>query len=59
MAQQTTEAELMKKYYYNLSSHKLKGKIGDFNHLKTKVGDVYKSLSENEGKLKMKTNIGF
>jgi len=32
----------MKKYYYNLNSNKIKGKIGDFTHIKSKLGDVCK-----------------
>lgn len=32
----------MKKYYSNLNSHKIKGKIGDFTRIKTKLGDVCK-----------------
>lgn len=42
----------MKKHYYHLSSSKLKGKVGDFNHLRTRVGDAYKSLSHHQGKHK-------
>ena len=57
MAEQSTEAELMKKHYYHLSSNRLKGKIGDFNHLKTKVGDVYKSVSHHEDKRRIKTQV--
>ena len=55
MAEQSTEAELMKKHYYQLSSNRLKGKVGDFNHLKTKVGDVFKSPSHYEDKRRIKT----
>lgn len=50
MAEQSTEAQLMKKHYYRLSSSKLKGKVGDFNHLRTRVGDAYKSLVNHTGK---------
>jgi hypothetical protein len=56
MAEQSTEAELMKKYYYNISSNKLKGKIGDFNHLRTRVGDAYKSLPHYDNKNKKGKN---
>lgn len=43
LAEQITEAELMKKYYFTLNSKKKKGKIGDFNHLKHRVSSVYRN----------------
>jgi hypothetical protein len=36
----------MKKYYYGLNSNKKKGKIGDFNHVKNKMTEVYKNLHQ-------------
>lgn len=57
MAEQNTEAELMKKHYYHLSSSKLKGKVGDFNHLRTRVGDAYKSLANYQGKHKKNKQV--
>lgn len=50
MAEQSTEAQLMKKHYYRLTSTKLKGKVGDFTHLHARVGDAYKSLASHQGK---------
>lgn len=41
MAEQSTEVELMKKHYFGLNSNKKKGKIGDFNHRKSRVGEAY------------------
>lgn len=41
LAEQITEAELMKKYYFTLNSKKKKGKIGAFNHIKHRIGNVY------------------
>jgi hypothetical protein len=57
MAEQSTEGELMKKHYYHLSSNRLKGKVGDFNHLKTNVGDVYKSESHYQDRRRIKTQV--
>lgn len=50
MAEQNAEAEMMKKHYYHLSSSKIKGKVGDFNHKRAKVADAYKSLSQHPAK---------
>ena len=35
----------MKKYYYKVTSNKKKGKIGDFNHFKLTLSDVYKDFT--------------
>lgn len=50
MAEQTAEAEIMNKHYYHLSSSKVKGKVGDFNHKRAKVAHAYKSLSQHPAK---------
>ncbi len=42
LAEQSTESELMKKYYFGLNSNKKKGKIGDFTHIKNRMGDAYR-----------------
>lgn len=47
MAEQNVEAEMMKKHYYHLSSSKIKGKVGDFNHQRTKVAAAFNSLKNN------------
>ena len=47
MAEQNVEAEMMKKHYYHLSSTKIKGKVGDFTHQRTKVADAFKSIKNN------------
>ena len=49
MAGNAIESQLRKKHYYKLSSNQKKGKIGEFNHVKSKVGEGYLKNS-NKGK---------
>jgi hypothetical protein len=52
MAEQNAEGEMMKKHYYSLSSNRIKGKVGDFTHQRTKVANAYNSIRQNPGKNK-------
>ena len=38
MAGNAIKSQLRKKHYYKLSSNTKKGKVGYFNHIKSKVG---------------------
>lgn len=56
LAEQATEGELMKKYYYSLSSNKSRGKIGDFTHKKSGITEIFKNLAKFERNAKGKSS---
>jgi hypothetical protein len=47
MAEQNVEAEMMKKHHYHLSSSKIKGRVGDFTHQRTKVAAAFQSINNS------------